>query len=325
MSKTPPLKQPITQAITQALTYLLTAQNKDGSWTMHSYPPPPSTQPSQTINGLYLTTYIIHTLTLAKNTTLAPQQKTNQALHQASQFILSHQSEDSTWNYEGKQGHRVPNDLDDTACCIAALAQTGHDINQLSMTFYPLLWNNAAQPGGPYYTWLGVNHPTTTHPLAHQLDSPVNANIQFASTHLQGPIPNITHHLTTQIQTGHYYNSPYALSPHFPLYLISRLSTLPGLEPAIPTLQNKIQTLLPQSATPFQQACLITAWLNLTIDKNVIKPLSIINYPLSIILATQNPNGSFPTAPAWRGFHGWLDGGSALTTAVILEGLIKLL
>ncbi|NTW00811.1 MAG: hypothetical protein HGA19_05805, partial [Oscillochloris sp.] len=72
----------------------------------------------------------------------------------AGAFLYAERNDDGSWSYEGRETSRVPPDMDDTVCATAALIGMGQ---RPSLSFYRLLWENEAAPGGPYFTWLGVN------------------------------------------------------------------------------------------------------------------------------------------------------------------------
>jgi hypothetical protein len=104
-------------------------------------------------------------------------------LERAAGFLLQHKSRQWSWNYltrgsVDQHGGSYPDDLDDTACALAALYRQrpevidGTALGQVSQ----LLIANEEAPGGPYATWL-VDRQAL--PAWHDIDLAVNANIAY--------------------------------------------------------------------------------------------------------------------------------------------------
>jgi hypothetical protein len=268
------------------------------------------------LKSVYVTTFVIHALAqLPPEPQIAPIQR------RAADFIAGEREEDGAWNYEGRGEWRVPCDLDDTSCAMAALATLGQ---RPALSFYTLLWQNEAAPGGPYYTWVGV-HDRADFAYARQIDALVNANTLFCCGLLGLPLPGAAAYLEQVVRDDAYFESAYAVSPHFLIYAISRAyadGKVGALAPALPALQRYLLTRLPPpeaESSAFNLACLAAGLLNLGADRGIVAPY------LDALLDAQQDEGGWPAWAAYAGFAPNYDGAPALTTALALEALGKYL
>jgi hypothetical protein len=191
------------------------------------------------------------------------------------------------------------------------------------LSFFALLWQNESAPGGPYYTWIGIND-RSDDPRACQVDALVNANILFCCGLLKISLPRTVYYLQQVIRADAYQSeSTYALSPHFLIYAISRAYTdghVTALGGAMPALQNYILSRLhlpDAEPSAFNLACLAVSLLNLGTPPTLVRPY------LTTLLAAQQPDGSWPAWAAYAGDPPNYDGSPVLTTALALEGLAK--
>jgi hypothetical protein len=260
---------------------------------------------------IYTTTYVIHALgRFADHPTAAA------VRNAAAVFLRAQRNADGSWSYEGRATRRVPPDLDDTACAAAALLTLGE---QPALEFYQLLWENEAAPGGPYYTWAGVNQ-QPGHLLARHLDALVNANILLCAGLAGMALPGAAAYLDDVIGRGALAAaSDYCLEPHLLVYALARAAidgAVADLTPKLPALRAYALSLPapPQERQPFRLACLAATLLALG-DQEAAAPY------LAALLAAQAPDGSWPVAAAYSGYPPWIDGSPALTTAIALDAL----
>jgi hypothetical protein len=229
-------------------------------------------------------------------------------------FLRAEANPDGSWSYEGRATRRVPPDMDDTACATAALLALGE---RPGLGFYQLLWENEAAPGGPYYTWLGVNGPGG-HMLAGQVDALVQANLLLCAGMAQLELPGAAAHLCAAVAGGRLAEaSDYCLTPHLLIYAIARAyadGPVPSLAPAAPALLAAARA--EQADTPFELACLAAALLALGAPEPA-RP------HLAALLGAQRPDGSWPAAAAYSGYPPHFDGSPAFTTAIALDALAR--
>lgn len=300
-------------AIEKGLAYLNQIQQPSGEF-------PTITSPRLDLQGgevypksVYLTTFVGHSLSCVP--LLATQ--CEGLLTKAKTFLQEEREVYGAWNYEGLGGQRVPCDMDDTACAVAALHRLGQAPD---FKFYQLLYQNEAQPGGPYYTWLGVNQGDS--PLARQVDALVNTNILLACAQLGHQPAGIIAYLVEVIETDGYNDKTlYGLSPHFLIYCLTR-AYHDGKVTALQPVMNKVRdyilgTFDLNNESPFNLACLVISLFNLGVDEMILP-----SYWASL-LASQQADGGWPARAAWRGWQPNFDGGAALTTSLILESLGK--
>src|SRR5262245_5269027 len=140
---------------------------------------------------IYVTTFVVHVLASPYFARRSSAPQVQAMLERAGAFLLSEQCESGAWGFEGRSTIRIPYDLDDTSCAVAALLELGHP---RSPAFYRLLWQNEVAPGGPYYTWIGMNQGEDS-AFAREVDALVNANILFCGGLLGLSLPAVAAYL----------------------------------------------------------------------------------------------------------------------------------
>jgi hypothetical protein len=233
----------------------------------------------------------------------------------AAAHLRAERNPDGSWSYEGRATSRVPPDLDDSACAAAALLDIGE---RPDFGFYRLLWEGEAAPGGPYYTWVGVNAGANL--LARHLDALVNANTLLCAGLAGMELPGAAAYLCDVAARGAWEGaSDYCLTPHLLLYCAARAyadGPAAALAPAMPGLRAAALALPgpPAEAEPFRLACLAAALLAAG-DGAAAAP------HLAALLDAQFPDGSWPIAAAYSGYPPHFDGSPALTTAIALDAI----
>ena len=305
----------LTAAIEHGVGYLAKAQQPSGAFETLTSPKPDFSGATPYRKSVYVTTYVMHTLA-----GLPPSSQIETIQQKAAAFLQAEQEEDGAWNYEGRGEWRIPADLDDTSCAIAALTQLKY---QPELSFYALLWQNESAAGGPYYTWIGIND-RPDDPRAGQIDALVNANILYCSGLLNLSLPGTISYLEQVILAEAYHSqSLFLTAPHFLIYALSRAyadGEVSKLETAISIMQDYVLTKLPPphvETSVFRQACLATSLLNMKVPSILIRPY------LMPLLTSQMVEGCWPAEPAYAGFSPSFDGSAALTTAIAIEALAK--
>lgn len=255
--------------------------------------------------SVYTTTFAIHALRRHIHLPGA-----DETLRRAGAHLRAQRNPDGSWSYEGRLTRRVPPDLDDTACAVAALLVLGE---RPDLSFYRLLWEQEATPGGPYYTWVGVNG--GAHLLARQVDALVNTNLLFCAALLGQPLPGALAYILDITKQGLLdASSVYTFTPHLLVYVLARAyadGPLPELEPA---LRAGLALLGDTDGVPFHTACRANALL-------ALGAWPAANRALEALLASQGPDGAWPIAAAYSGYPPHHDGSPALTTAIALDAL----
>ncbi len=306
----------IVTAIEKGLTYLARTQRPSGEFATYTSPRPDMAGAAERPKTVYTTTFVIHSLSC-----LPPDPLIASIQQRAGDFLAGEQEDNGAWHYDGYNGRLIPRDLDDTSCAVAALLTLGR---RPDLSFYSLLWQNEIAPGGPYYTWLGVDH-TGDSLHARDVDVLVNANILFCAGLLQLPLPGVVTYIQQVIQEVAYQaRSIYCVSPHFPLYTLSRACAdgrITDLALAMLVMQDYILTQLPPPAaepSALHLACLAAALLNLQANLSLVEPY------VTTLLARQENDGRWPAWGAyWGSYQRCYDGAPALTTALALETLGK--
>lgn len=316
---------PSHRALARAIPFLRAAQRPSGELPAYTASRPDMADARAYPCCVYVTTFVVHALWPLADDPVAAQIRAD-----AGAFLRAEREPNGAWCYEGRATRRVPPDMDDTACAMAALLTLGE---RPDLAFYQLLWENEAAPGGPYYTWLGVN--SGEHLLARQIDALVNANLLLCAALAGLELPGTAAYLSDLIIGGRLADaSDYCLTPHLLVYALGRLiarqkaegrgqtptAQLPRpaptpaapLSPALPALLAAARSL--RAENPFQHACRAAALLALG-DRAGAEP------DIAALIGAQQPDGGWPIAAAYSGYPPHLDGSPALTTAIAVDAL----
>ena len=309
-------------AIRKGLDYLDANQLDSGEFVTYTGPVRDLRDAVPYPRSVYVTSFVIHSLSFLPPN---PQQKRIQT--RAADFLEA-EEEAGCWNYEGRGVWRLPPDLDCTCCAVAAL----RILDRRSIpACYPVLWHavrpNEAAPGGPYYTYIGVDQfpdDPACAPFAGDVDPLVNANVLFCGGLLGIELPGAAAYLSRIVVSEDYRGqSHYVISPHFVLYAISRAyadGRVGALRDVVPPAMRFLTSRLldvDDEVSALNVACRALSLLNLGAGQGVVAPL------LSALLTRQEADGSWPSWAAWAGFPPNYDGSPALTTALALESIGK--
>lgn len=305
----------ISHAIERGLTYLHQTQRRSGEFATYASPRLDMQGGVAYSKSVYMTTFVIHSLCyLPEHPLIKPMQQ------RAAEFLLTEKEDFGGWNYDGKDNWRVPPDLDDTSCAIAALFKVGY---QPDYSFYMLLWQNEVAPSGPYYTWIGINE-LSDEPLVKEVDGLVNCNVLYCASLLSISLPNTVNFLIEQVKNiKNQASSIYSVSPHFFIYTLCRAyadGQVEALSPIRPILNEYILnhlSLRQTTQSTFNLACLAISDFNLYQDFSRVEPY------LTTLLNAQQADGGWPAWAAYASYTPNYDGSPALTTALVLELLGK--
>jgi hypothetical protein len=294
------------QAIDSALAFLATYQRPDGELPILSSRFASMAEARPHPCSVYVTAFVA--LALAR----LPANPTASVIRQqACAHLQAQRNPNDSWSYEGRATRRVPPDLDDTAVATAALVRNGASPG---LGFFRLLWENESQPGGPYYTWVGVNG--VDHLLARQIDGLVNANVLYSAAVCRMALPGTAAYLRAIITASSYEQaSDYCFTPHLFAFCLARASSVSHeLADTAPALRDYLLNgLLPAVANPFERACTLAALRYLG---------EVPAEQIALLLGEQLPDGSWPIAPSYSGYPPHFDGSPALTTAIAIEALL---
>lgn len=289
-----------------AVAALRAQQRPSGELPTYEAPTPDMAGARPYAASVYTTTFAVHALR-----PFAPWPAAAAALAAAGAYLRAQRNDDGSWSYEGRGTTRVPPDLDDTACAAAALLALGEGPD---LRLFRLLWANEAAPGGPYYTWAGVNG--GEHLLARQVDALVNANVVFCAALAGFELPGAATYLVERVAAGELTPaSDYCLTPHLLVYALARASAdgpARALAPARAGLIAQARALAADG--PFQLACGAAALLALG-DAAAAWPR------LEALLAAQGADGGWPIGLAYTGYPPYFAGSPGLTTAIALDAV----
>lgn len=293
----------IAEAAARAVAALRSTQRPSGELPTYSARRADMADAAPYACSVYTTAFAAHALRRWPDLPAA-----REALLAAEAHLRAQRNPDGSWSYEGRATTRVPADLDDTACALAALERhAGY-----ALGFFRLLWENEAAPGGPYYTWVGVND--GDHLLARQLDALVNANVVFGAAVAGQRLPGAVAYLLDVTSGGRFDEaSVFCFTPHLLLYALARAyadGPVPELAPAV----RAGLAVAGACENALQLACVASALLALG-ERGAAAP------HLAALLDAQLPDGSWPIAAAYSGYPPHHDGSPALTTALALDAL----
>ncbi len=236
-------------------------------------------------------------------------------------FLLRHKSETWSWNYwvRGEVAAKLrayPDDLDDTACALAALYH--HDPRLVDGAVQAHLASQLiaaeVKPGGPYRTWLVGS---TASEVWRDVDVAVNANIGYLLSLLGVELPGLEGYITGRLE-GEGLASTYYVGTAPTLYFVARWYR--GV--ARKELSRLITTQLAAKehyTNSLMQAMLITAALRVGIEPGRLRTA------VERLISCQGDEGGWPATALY--YEPPVDGAlyyagsSALTTAFCLEAL----
>lgn len=304
----------------QALLFLAGQQKRNGGFLSLTSTDKNKFENSKTYPTTFFTANILNCLNSLSDSSL-----TNSVRKKAARFLLFEKGKFWSFNYWQRNSEEsklmpYPDDLDDTACALAALA--GFDPKFITgkalANVVKILTAAEVQPGGPYKTWL-VDKKAKK--VWRDVDLAINANIAYFLSMQKTDLPNLTELFDKAIKINKFESSYYP--EIFPtIYFISR---------SYKGKQNKKQAgyllsrCLPDSSwgNPLNTALAVSALINLGFHK--LKELE-----KSIGYLIDNFNGkswqpyAFCLDPARKG-QTYFAGSSALTTAFCLEAMHKYL
>lgn len=235
----------------------------------------------------------------------------------SAQYVQSQVSRQGAWNYWDRQSAAVlqepyPDDLDDTACALAALAKFEPALVSATSLgqFARLLIAAEHSTGGPYNTWL-TNY--TIAPQWKQSDLAVNANIGY-SLHLQGvKTKSLMNYIDSNI-SGNDFISAYYVGEVPVLYFLARWYQ--GAELA--TLRAKIDSLLHAQLNTLEQALLLAAASNMGVDP--LKTKHLVDSLLGAAHEGHWQAEALYVDPVYEGRQHY-GGSELLTTVFVMEAL----
>lgn len=299
--------QAIEKAVEDGLQYVASVQEVDGGFVSSTSPDPRKFIPQKT----YKTTFISSIIACSLSNVEHNQAKT--IIDKIAGFLTKQRSDNWSFNYWDRTSEEAarrpyPDDLDDTACALAALLHSngkvfsGADLAKITQ----LLIAVEAQEGGPYYTWL-VNENAEKH--WRDVDIAVNANIAYFLKLIGVSLPGQTVYFAESLKKDRL-KSPYYPSTHASLYFLCRVYN----EQQLSCLYEKTKHL--PYASPLEAATLLSSMVRLGRRNK-----TLVDY----LLSTQRRDGSWPASgfcldPALHGTTHYA-GTSSLSTALSLEAL----
>lgn len=294
------------------LAYLAGQQLEDGSFAAMAGTNPEAFMPQRQQPSIFPTILILDCLHSVVG---------SEAIRQrASKYVEAQVSPQGSWNYWDTQTNAVvhepyPDDLDDTACALAALKHTDPAwVTSFRLgQFARLLVAAEEKAGGPYNTWL---IDTKKAAQWRQTDVAVNANIAYAlsleATRLHNLDTYLIGALRQQTLASAYYVGELPV-----IYFLSRAAS----RSINRVLRKRVLKLLDERVgyNALQNALLLSAACRLEIPKSRLQAIARV-------LQNQKRHGYWPAEafyidPAYSG-HQHYGGSAALTTAFALEALV---
>jgi hypothetical protein len=233
---------------------------------------------------------------------------------QAARYVASQASKQGAWNYweqhsVQRESEPYPDDLDDTACALAAL--TRHEAGTVGSgelgRFAHLLVAAEQQPGGPYNTWL---IDTDKAEQWKDIDLAVNANIGYALSLHGVALQNLATYIEQQLQKP--VHSSYYVGEIPVFYFLSRWYTSDELVQRLSTLLKSPPQSQLMRAMLLSSACktgLMHESMQ-TLAKELQGAMDGDHWPAEALYVD----------PAYNGVQ-YYGGSTALTTALVLEAL----
>jgi hypothetical protein len=234
-------------------------------------------------------------------------------------FLLDNRSSDWTWNYwirtsPEASSQPYPDDLDDTACALAALHSYQSTILNGSAlgTISQVLISAEDKPGGPYHTWI-INRQAL--PVWQDIDLAVNSNIGYFLSLQSVSVPGLTDYLTACLDSDTL-ASKYYIGEIPIIYFVSRWYRGAGID----ILKSKTCQYLAQYSelNGLMLAMIISSASRLGVSSLLLKPA--VERLESLRVDDCWPAHALYGEPAVEGVA-YFAGSAALTTAFALEAL----
>ncbi|MCP6718944.1 MAG: hypothetical protein KJI71_01755 [Patescibacteria group bacterium] len=311
--------QSIDKSINKGVDSLVKNQLKDGSFLSLSSFNPKGFSKVRKYHSTFPASLILSSLNTLKETP-----RTQEIKRKTADFLLSQKSEHWSFNYWKRDSEEskimpYPDDLDDTACALAALFKyspkiiDGAAMGKFIMTLTAL----EEKEGGPYRTWL-------VRPDAEEVwqdvDLAVNSNIAYFLSLQDVSLDNFNTLIERAIDDRNY-SSPYYPSEYPIIYFISRFYRGDKIQKIIDFLLSK-QDGDGKWDNPLNTALVISAFFNFGFGPDKLEK------SISYLIKKGQPGFWMPYVfcidPAIKG-RKYYAGSSALTTAFCLEALEKYL
>lgn len=235
-------------------------------------------------------------------------------------FLLQQKSDNWTWNYwlagsDAAQRQPYPDDMDDTACALAALTQCEPAIVDGTVLghFAQSLIATETTPGGPYNTWLIDDAQL---PAWKDVDIAVNANIGFCLSLHEVSVPGLVRYVDEAIKAGALISSYYVGRVPV-IYFLSRWYTGEALQ----TLRDFVVEELANQAhrtNPLMLALLLSSACRLSVARQLLQP-SMTQLVTLRVQDHWSATALYYEPPVEGVLH--YAGSEALTTAFVVEAL----
>lgn len=228
-------------------------------------------------------------------------------------YLLRHSSEQTTWGYweRGSTSRPYPDDLDDTACAVASIANYDRRLLKPKMLagLAASLMHCEVDPGGPYRTWLveaGAEEPKW-----YDVDVAVNANIGYMFHALGIASPKLEAYVDACILANKL-QSPYYIGTLPTLYFLARWYKGEQL----PRLQELIMQALRTARGPLHKAMALSAAYHsgFSIDSGDQLVIDLLEHQVAGAWPAVGLYYEPPQNKQWR-----YAGSPELTTAFVLE------
>jgi hypothetical protein len=206
---------------------------------------------------------------------------------------IKQQGQDFSYNYWDKLGRSfteipLPDDSDDTACCLSALLKTGQDVDP---RFFLKLIKLESKPGGPYRTWY-INNSSDGRDW-EDIDPVVNAHILYLAASFGIKLPNTEDYLKRSVSMGNF-GSRYYPYPIIGLFYLSRYLARHDSAALSELVKDKLSVYKWNKLSHLEKVLLSLSNANLGLPTPTLQ--------LAEIMSWQNVNGSFPVWPMCFGF-----------------------
>lgn len=314
------LQNKIEKTTYQALIFLTGQQRHNGGFLSLTSADKNDFSTAKTYPTTFITANILNCLNPLPNSSLADSIK-----KKAVRFLLFQRSKLWSFNYWQRNSAEAelmpyPDDLDDTSCALAALANFNPALitGRALAGIVKMLAMAETKPGGPYRTWL-VNKKAKA--IWHDVDIAVNANVAYFLSSQKTVLPNLIELFDKAIKARKF-ESAYYPEVFLVVYFLSRSYTGNQNAKLIRYLLSLRQTDF-SWGNPLNTALAVSALVNLGFAKTRELEKSV-----AYILDNFNGRSWKPCAfcldPAQKGLT-FFAGSSALTTAFCLEAMHKYL
>jgi hypothetical protein len=269
-------------------------------------------KPFRLVSSVYIPSYILHSLGCAV--------EGGDLTKVIAQFLLDQMDEGNRgiWRFFGRSRSSPPPDFDDTCCVLASLKES-------QIAVESKVWAHLSEQTSAkdlHYTWIDD---VANSRSGHYVDIVVNANILFFAALSRKRKMEIVRFINSMSSDIPYrLLSPFSVSEHATIYLITRAYRDGGVRELEPAVTNVARYLLERQRADGSWGNASDTVLSLVALLNAGIKGRPLRRSMEYLFRVQEPSGAFGSYPFFKDFRRTYYSSPYLTAALFLEAASKL-